>query len=221
MNNTEKNKRNFVKPVFFGICFAVFTLLADLFDVEPAGPQGSRVGFAGLNTAIHVLLGTNDFCYKLTQLFGILALLVAAAFAVTGLVQLIKRKSLFKVDINLLMLGLVYIILTIIYVIFEKFPLNYRPVILDEGLEPSYPSTHTMLILTILGTAVSITGDYIKNPKLLFCIKLACLIVMALTVVCRLLSGVHWFTDIAGGVLVSLFLISLYKTLRAVPDGEK
>ena len=155
--------KRFIKPVLFGILFVVFTVLVKFVDVLPVGPENSLVGFAGVNIWVHQLLGTNSYGYELTQMFGVLALLAAAAFALLGLVQLIKGKSLRKVDSRLLWLGLVYIIVIILYVLFEKLAINYRPVILDEGLEPSYPSTHTMLILTIFGTAYRASGFFIKN----------------------------------------------------------
>ncbi|MBR5401398.1 MAG: phosphatase PAP2 family protein [Treponema sp.] len=210
--------KRFIKPVLFGILFVVFTVLVKFVDVLPVGPENSLVGFAGVNIWVHQLLGTNSYGYELTQMFGVLALLAAAAFALLGLVQLIKGKSLRKVDSRLLWLGLVYIIVIILYVLFEKLAINYRPVILDEGLEPSYPSTHTMLILTIFGTAYRASGFFIKNETtkgtvILTTIRTFCLAVMALTIVGRLLSGVHWFTDIVGGVLVSLALITLYQSL--------
>ena len=121
------------------------------------------------------------------------------------------------------MLGLVYILLMLLYVLFEKIPFNYRPVILDpaEGLEPSYPSTHTLLILTVFGTAIQLAADYLKNPKLLLTVKILSLTIMALTIVGRLVCGVHWFTDIVGGVLLSLFLISLYKDLILFTKKEQ
>ena len=208
-------KKQFYSTFLYGFAFVIFSLLIRVFDVQPAGPLGSKIGLAGLNTAVHQFFGEHLFWYELTQVFGYIALAVAAVFALTGLVQLIKRRSLFKVDKKLLMLGIVYIILIALYVLFEKIPFNYRPVILDpeQGLEPSYPSTHTLLILTILGTAFSLVKDYIKNQKLLVIIKLACLIIIALTIIGRLICGVHWLTDIAGGILLSLFLISLYKSL--------
>jgi undecaprenyl-diphosphatase len=37
----------------------------------------------------------------------------------------------------------------------------------------------------------------------------------------RLLSGVHWLTDVIGGVLISLFLISLYVTALSILDTKK
>ena len=207
--------KKFAKSYIFGFLFVIFSLWIRLFDVQPVGPEGSSIGFAALNVAVHDFFGMHLFWYKLTQALGLLAIAVAGVFAVTGLVQLIQRKSLLKVDKKILMLGVIYILVILLYALFEKVPFNYRPVVLDpaEGLEPSYPSTHTMLILTIFGTAVAVLGDYIKNEKLVLLLKIVCLVIMALTIVGRLVCGVHWFTDIAGGVIISLFFISLYRDL--------
>ena len=207
--------KKFANSYIFGFLFVIFSLWIRLFDVQPVGPEGSSIGFAALNVAVHDFFGMHLFWYKLTQALGLLAIAVAGVFAVTGLVQLIQRKSLLKVDKKILMLGVIYILVILLYILFEKVPFNYRPVVLDpaEGLEPSYPSTHTMLILTIFGTAVAVLGDYIKNAKLVLLLKIVCLVIMALTIVGRLVCGVHWFTDIAGGVIISLFFINLFRDL--------
>ncbi len=205
--------KKYLSPIFWGLCFIIFTILVKVIDVQALGAQGSLIGFASLNLSVNQLLGTNHFCYLITQLFGIIAIMAAALFAVMGFVQLIKRRSLLKVDHEILMAGIVYAVVIILYVLFEKLAINYRPLVLEDGLEASYPSTHTMLILTILGTALPLAGKYISNPKAALAVKLICIIIMWLTVVCRLLSGVHWFTDIVGGVLISLCLISLFKSL--------
>lgn len=207
--------KKFANSYIFGFMFVIFSLWIRLFDVQPVGPEGSSIGFAGLNVAVHEFFGMHLFWYKLTQLLGVAAIAVAGVFAVVGLVQLIQRKSLLKVDKKILMLGVIYIIVILLYVLFEKVPFNYRPVVLDpaEGLEPSYPSTHTMIILTIFGTAIGVIGDYIKNAKLVLLLKIASLVIMAVTIIGRLICGVHWFTDIAGGVIISLFFINLFKDL--------
>ncbi len=207
--------KKFAKSYIFGFLFVIFSLWIRLFDVQPVGPEGSSIGFAALNVAVHDFFGMHIFWYKLTQALGLLAIAVAGVFAATGLVQLIQRKNLLKVDKKILMLGVIYILVILLYALFEKVPFNYRPVVLDpaEGLEPSYPSTHTMLILTIFGTAVAVLGDYIKNAKLVLLLKIVCLVIMALTIVGRLVCGVHWFTDIVGGVIISLFFINLYRDL--------
>ena len=214
--------KKFAKSYIFASLFVFFSLWIRLFDVQPVGPEGSKIGFASLNVAVHEFFGMHLFWYKLTQLLGVAAIAVAAVFAVVGFIQLIQRKSLLKVDKKILMLGVIYILVILLYVLFEKVPFNYRPVILDpaEGLEPSYPSTHTMIILTIFGTAVSVIGDYIKNEKLVLILKIVSLVIMAVTIIGRLICGVHWFTDIAGGVIISLFFINLFKDLTREPAKQ-
>ena len=202
--------KKYILPSILFVCFVVFTILVKFIDVQPIGPQGSLIGFATINAAVHNFLGVHHFWYLLTQLFGVLAICVAAAFACIGFVQLIKRKSLFKVDRSLIVLGIVYLAVIILYVLFEKIALNVRPVITEEGLEPSYPSTHTMLILTIFGTARYALKGFCKNEKLFFAAQLLCLIIMILTVAGRLICGVHWLTDIVGGLLISSALVSFY-----------
>ncbi len=211
--------KKFANSYIFASLFIFFSLWIRLFDVQPVGPEGSSIGFAGLNVAVHELFGMHLFWYKLTQLLGVAAIAVAAVFAVVGFIQLVQRKSLLKVDKKILMLGVIYILVILLYVLFEKVPFNYRPVVLDpaEGLEPSYPSTHTMIILTIFGTAIGVIGDYLKNSKLVLLLKIICLVIMAVTIVGRLICGVHWFTDIAGGVIISLFFINLFKDLTKEP----
>ena len=202
--------KKYISPSILLFCFIVFTFLVKFIDVQAIGPQSSLVGFATINAAVHGFLGEHHYWYILTQLLGVLAILVAGAFAVFGFVQLIKRKSFLKVDRSLIVLGIIYIAVIVLYVLFEKLAVNYRPVITDEGLEPSYPSTHTMLILTIFGTARYALKQYIKNEKLFFTLQILCLVIMILTIAGRLISGVHWFTDIIGGLLISASLISYY-----------
>ena len=207
--------KKFANSYIFASLFVFFSLWLRLFDVQPVGPEGSKIGFAGLNVAVHEFFGMHLFWYKLTQLLGVVAIALAAVFAVVGFIQLVQRKSLLKVDKKILMLGVIYFLVILLYVLFEKVPFNYRPVVLDptEGLEPSYPSTHTMIILTIFGTAIAVLGDYIKNEKVALLLKIVCLVIMAVTIIGRLVCGVHWFTDIAGGVIISLFFINLFKDL--------
>ena len=214
--------KKYLNSILFGLLFIFFSLLVRVIDVQPVGPEASNIGFAGLNTAVHEFFGMHLFWYKLTQLLGVAAIAVAGLFAVVGFIQLIQRKNLLKVDKKILMLGVIYILVILLYALFEKVPFNYRPVVLDpaEGLEPSYPSTHTMLILTIFGTAISLLGDYIKNTKLVLVLKILCLVIMVVTIIGRLVCGVHWFTDIAGGVIISLFFINLFKDLTRDPAKQ-
>ena len=111
--------KKFAKSYIFCSLFVFFSLWIRLFDVQAVGPEGSKIGFAGLNVAVHEFFGMHLFWYNLTQVLGYAALLVAAAFAVLGFVQLIKRKSLLQLDKKLLILAIVYILVIITYVLFE------------------------------------------------------------------------------------------------------
>jgi undecaprenyl-diphosphatase len=189
-------------------------------DVGKVGPRGSEVGLSLINSSFHDLwhydeCGYNEFWYDLSWYIGLFSLAVVGIHGLLGLFQLITRKSLWKVDKCILAVSVLYIVTGGLYLLFEKVVINYRPIIMPgyQHLEASFPSTHTMLILTILGTALPLAGRYITNPKLAFAAKLFCIVIMWLTIICRLLSGVHWFTDIIGEVLISLYLISLHKAL--------
>lgn len=201
-------KRRYVMTAIYAAMFILWTLLIKFVDVKAIGPEGSIVGFATLNGSVHSALGFNGFWYELTKYFGYFALIVAAGFACAGLVQLIKRKSIKKVDANILALGALYILVVLLYVFFEKVAVNFRPVILEEGLEPSYPSTHTFLILTIIGSTAQEIKNYMKNPKAALILKIGAYLIMILAAVGRLLSGVHWATDIVGGLLLATVLLS-------------
>ena len=202
--------KKYILPCILTLCFIVFTILVKVIDVQALGPEDSLIGFATVNTAFHNLFSDFKFFYILTQILGVAALALAATFAVTGLVQLVKRRSLLKVDRCIIALGVTYIVVIALYVLFEKLAINYRPVITEEGLEASYPSTHTMLILCVFGTARYALYRLIKNPKTAYTLNIFCLIIMSLTVVGRLICGVHWLTDIVGSLLISSAIVSAY-----------
>lgn len=214
-------KKYFPTVLFFPIIFVFFTISVKVVDVQPVGPLGSEIGWASLNYPVnaffaeHPFLGGQHFWYTLTNVFGIVAILTAAAFACLGFVQLIRRRSLFKVDREIIMLGVVYAITILLYVLFEKIAINFRPVLDDGKLEASFPSTHTMIVLCIMGTAFTALRKYIADKRLLSCARVICVAVMGLTVIGRLVCGVHWLTDIMGGILISLSIIVYYKVAVA------
>ena len=194
-----KNAKNLLLSAGLLAAFMLFTFMAKFFDVKTIGPQGSSVGFAALNGWLHDLLGVNMALYKITDWASILVLLIALGFAVLGLWQLIKRKSLFKVDSSILVLGGFYMVVFAAYLFFEIFPINYRPVLINGFLEPSYPSSTTLLVLCIMPTAMLQFSRLITKSKARMIVNTSCFIFMVLMVIGRFLSGVHWFTDILGG----------------------
>ena len=199
----------------FGLFF-LFTALVMTVDVQPIGPNGSTVGLASINGAFRDALGTtesyNELWYNISELAGLIPLATAGCFAIFGLCQAIKRKSLFKVDSHLFVLAGFYAALLLAYVGFEIIEINFRPVLIEGELEASYPSSHTMLSVGIMTTAIFELHELIKNKKALLIIFDVACIAIALTVLLgRLLSGVHWLTDIIAGILIVFALICLYR----------
>ena len=208
-------RREKIVSICLLLVFIVFTILVKIVDVSGIGPENSMVGFSTINLFFHRLFDVNLVWYDITKYLGIIPFIGIFCYGVLGLFQLIKRKSLLKVDKKLIVLGIFYIIVGIMYVLFEKIVINYRPVILDGELEASYPSSHTMLAITTCMSFIIMNKYYIKNKKLLLGIDICVFILMILLVVGRLLSGVHWFTDIVGAILISTFLVyTFYKIVK-------
>lgn len=197
------------------VAFVLFTVLVGLVDVRPIGPEDSSVGFAALNLFVFRLVGVHLVWYHVTDWLGVAAILVALAFAVTGLYRLVKRKSLRKVDRPILALGGCYLLVIACYAFFEQVVINCRPVILGQGVEASYPSSHTMIVVCIMATAaIAVRELYPNKGKLCRGVEVLSALIMAVTVAGRLISGVHWFTDIVGGLLLSAALVELYRGLK-------
>lgn len=206
----KRNKTILLTSIALFIAFALWTALICIVDVSPIGPNNSMVGFATLNKAMHNLTGVNMTLYVITDWLGLVPIITAFCFAVLGLIQLIKRKSILRVDRSIIALGIFYIAVITTYILFEYVVINYRPVLINGYLEASYPSSTTMLTLTVMITAIMQFQDRIKNKALKNAITLIIALFTAFMVIGRILSGVHWITDIIGGALISTALITLY-----------
>ena len=205
-----KTLRKYMAPLVVFAVFLVFTLLVKVVDVQQIGPLGSSVGFAALNGAAAKALPFNEAAYKITQFMGYLAILVCCAFGLVGLLQLVRSQDIKAVDKRIVSQGVFYVIVIVLYVIFEKVIVNYRPVDMGEGLEASYPSSHTMLVICVMATAILQIGWLVKSRRLKIMLDLLCVLFIILMIVGRLISGVHWVTDIAGGIIISAALVSAY-----------
>ena len=207
----SKSKKMFGITAGLFLLFIVFTLMVLVVDVQPIGPEESKVGFATINQSVFGCLGVNILWYEITDWLGLLAVLFAMFFAVLGLVQLVKRKNLWKVDYEIILLGMFYILVAVSYLFFEIAIVNYRPVMMDNSLEASYPSSHAMIVICIMATAMiefrKLFADKKALRTVLYAVSTA---IILITVIGRLLSGVHWFTDIIAGVLLSSALVMLY-----------
>ena len=192
----------------------LYTVAIMFIDVRPIGPQGSVVGFATVNQYFHTLFGTNMLLYNITDLLSIPILFVMLGFAIVGLVQLIKRKSLLRVDSSILILGGFYVLVFLVYLFFEFFVVNYRPVLIKGFLEASYPSSTTMLMMCIIPTAIMQFQRLISSKGLRNIVNTLCGIYAGFMVIGRVLSGVHWITDIVGGILFSATFVMLYYSIN-------
>ena len=207
-----KTKQYFAASILLSLIFAVFTVLVATVDVAPIGPEGSTVGFSCINQFSFLHLGTHTAWYRLTEWFGVAAILIMLCSGMEGLVQLLRRKSIQKVDGDILMLGMLYVLVIAAYGFFEVVVINYRPVVLEGGLEPSYPSSHTMLVICAAVSAAMRLRAKLPEKKLLWRGGYAAAGILSVgTAVGRFLSGVHWFTDIVGAVLLSAALLVLYR----------
>lgn len=206
----KMKKKRFWIAIGFLVAFVVWTVLVRFVDVCAIGPRGSEVGFATLNGAFHKLTGTNMLLYTITDWLGLVPIFVAFGFAIFGLWQWIKRRSFFKVDRSLLVLGGCYLLVMAVYIFFEFVVINRRPVLIEGVLEASYPSSTTMLVMCVIPTAMLQWNARIKNKVFRRCIFSAGALFTVFMVLGRLISGVHWLTDILGGALFSAGVVLLY-----------
>ena len=211
----KETKKNLCLAVILLGSIALWTAAIRLVDVQAIGPQGSAVGFATVNRWFHTFIGLHLSLYAITDWLGLVPLFVAAGFALLGLSQWINRRQLKRVDFSILVLGGFYLVVMAAYAFFEVFVVNYRPVLMNGYLEASYPSSTTMLVICVISTAIMQLNTRIKNNTRRRCAALVLTAFLIFMVIGRLVSGVHWLSDIAGGALLSTGLVMLYHTITS------
>ena len=203
-----------VKRTIFGtllfMLFIVWSIIVCTVDVRPVGPYESMVGLASINQSIHNYTGVIMTLYSVTDILSIIPITITIVFAVVGFVQLIRRRSLIKIDKDLLCLGCFYMVVFLSFIAFEVFPVNYRPILIEGTLEASYPSSTTLLIISIMPTTDIMLRRRIKSRVLMSVLGLSIYLFTVLMVIGRFISGVHWFSDIIGGILLSTSLVLLF-----------
>lgn len=217
-----KRKNLLILMIISIIIAVIYTILVKVVDVSSIGPYDSKVGFSSLNSFVRDLVGYNKTWYAITKYLGVLPFLLVAFFGLIGLKQLYERRNIFAVDKRILLLGCFYILLGIVYIFFEKVIINYRPFLQEGVLEASYPSSHTMLAVCICLTSIYVAKSYIKNKRFLKIFDTCVTILMLLLVIGRALSGVHWISDIVGGIIISIALVLIYiYTLKCFSHDKK
>lgn len=191
--------------------FIIWTILIQIVDVQAIGPKGTEVGFASWNGWFHELTGVHMALYTITDWLGLVPIAVCMIFGSIGLVQLVRRKSLLRVDRDIMILGVYYIIVIACYLAFEVIPVNYRPILIEGRLEASYPSSTTLLVLSVMPTLMEQMNRRLKEGRVKKGIHIFAISFSIFMLLGRVLSGVHWFTDIVGAAMLSTGLFCLYK----------
>ncbi|MBR2455033.1 MAG: phosphatase PAP2 family protein [Clostridia bacterium] len=204
-------KKTLITGLVLIFAFAVWTMLIQIIDVQAVGINNTNIGFATFNTWFHSLTGANMTLYTITDWLGLVPIFIGMCFGFSGLLQLIKRKSLLKVDFDIRILGVYYVIVILCYLIFEMIPINYRPIFINGFAEASYPSSTTLLVLGVMPTLIFQANRRIKSDKIKKIICVITILFSVFMVVGRLVSGVHWITDIVGSILLSMGLFYIYK----------
>ena len=217
----KKNYKDLHVSLFMLTAFILWTIAVSFIDVKAIGPEGSSVGFATVNSAIRNFIGVHMSLYHITDWLSLVPIFVAMGFAVLGLVQWIKRKKLSKVDYSIFVLGGFYIVVFSVYILFEFVTVNYRPVLISGILETSYPSSTTLLVLCVMPTAIMQLKSRINNTLIRKYASLFITAFIIFMVTGRLISGVHWFTDIVGGALLSTSLVMMYRFFVSLMANEK
>ena len=193
------------------ISFLVWTWMIQNIDVQPVGVKGTDIGFAAWNCWFHELTSVHMKLYTITDWLGLVPVFICMLFAGMGFVQLIRRRSLWKVDRDIIILGIYYVIVILGYLIFEMYPVNYRPILIEGRMEASYPSSTTLLVLSVMPTLIEQVNRRMKEGVLRKIVKSSAIVFSIFMVMGRMISGVHWFTDIVGAIILSTGMFFIYK----------
>ena len=214
-------KRDTAAGALLLLGFILWTVLIQLVDVQQVGVNGTSIGFAAVNVWFHQLTGVHLWIYTVTDWLGLVPIIICICFGVLGLIQLIRRKSLMKVDTDILLLGIYYILVILGYLIFEMIPINYRPILIDGAMEASYPSSTTLLVLSVMPTLKFQTDRRARSIPVRRVTTVFTALFSAFMVIGRLTAGVHWLTDIIGAALLSAGLFLLYRGCVVLTEQKK
>ena len=211
MKEMTEQRRDRVTGTVLIAAFALWTALVQIVDVRPVGQNGTDIGFATFNTWFHGLTGVHMGIYTATDWLGLVPVAVCLGFGALGAMQLIRRRSLLAVDPDLLLLGVHYVAVAAAYLVFEAFPINYRPIPIDGVMEASYPSSTTLLVLGVMPTLAYQIARRSKSIQAKVAVVAFVAAFSALMVAGRLVSGVHWATDIVGSILLAAGLFAMHR----------
>lgn len=216
-----KNKKYFIAGIILICAFIIWTILIQIVDVKPIGQNETKTGFALLNSCFHKITGVNLSLYHVTDWLGLIPIVFCLIFGIIGFIQLIRRKNLFNVDFDVTLSGIYYIIIILLYLLFEMIPINYRPVLISGVMESSYPSSTTLLVASVMPSVSLLIKRRVKAEFIRRFTDVSVTIFILFVVIGRTLSGVHWITDIIGAVLLSAGLFLIYKWIILFMDERR
>ncbi|MCR5647873.1 MAG: phosphatase PAP2 family protein [Acholeplasmatales bacterium] len=183
----------------FLVLFIILMLLLNV-DKAVIAESNEAVGLSHINNIVKYSYKENvDF---MTDLLFYITFTVVIFEACLGVYQLVKRKSLFKVDIEILVFGTSLVLMVIFWLLFDYVvKINIRPTHEAEG---SFPSTHvfmtTFLALASHGfICYAYENKIAKYGSLLLAVSMIALVLFG-----RVASGMHYITDVTGGLFLGL-----------------
>ena len=214
-------KKNIIISTCLVLLSIIFTLIVKYVDVNSIGPNESNVGLSTINSFFHDLIGVNMEFYSFTDILGVLPILMVIGYVAVGVVQLVKRKSLLKVDREIYVLAGLYFVVLVVYVLFEKLEINFRPTLIDGELEASYPSSHTLLSLCICGSTIIFNKLMYCKIRITKYENIVAFVSLLLILFGRIVSGVHWFSDILGGMIISITILYIFSSVLNYVHNKK
>lgn len=198
-----------ILAVAFAGAFAFFTYLVMTYDVAPVGFNGAKIGFSSINVSVHDMFPWDAGSYELSKYLGYICLIAVGVNVLAAAMDFFRHKCrINRMHRRNIITCIYYIVVGAFYVLFEYTVINTRPI----SAEASYPSSHTMLALCVLYSVFVLLRFSTWNYRFLASIlRVMCVLAMISMVVFRFLSGVHWLTDICGGILLSFSLMCFYR----------
>lgn len=210
------NKNSIIGLSFLGLFLLLIILLQ--FDKNIITISGKEVGLSHINDLIDYK--SNKKLDIISDILLYTSFIVAIAGVVIGLYQLITRKSLFKVDSFIIIFGIFLVAAVILWILFDYvIKINYRPLNPNEG---SFPSTHVLLTVFLTNVGGLMLAKYCKNTTLIIVAYVVSLLFIILVVLFRILSGMHYITDVFGGLFLGFSLSYLFNGIKIyIENGRK
>lgn len=210
-------KENIKQIIFTGLMLVLAVLFTiAVKKIDTAIVWGKEIGFSNINIAIHNFLQTSETFDKISDIMMVVSALLLGGLVFMATYQLISGKGLKAVDRELVVSGAVLLLTAGIYFLFEAVVINFRPVLIDGYLEASYPSTHVLFSMVVNIISIDYIISKIKNKKIMLPAVISVSVVTVVGFCSRVLSGMHWLTDIVGALLFAGALIMIYYTLKGI-----